>query len=150
MKEIKQLLKITHVLSAKYNRKFTLDGKLVGDIGEVLVKEKYGLNLYKENEHIHDGWERETERKVQIKSSFRGASTFPYGKEKMPDYIICIQILENGEFDELYNGPGVFLFENYVKNLKCKNKNFYSLSKGPLKRCNALVSSQDKIMKVSK
>lgn len=48
MKEIKQLLSITKLLKdnpLNHGRTFTLDGKLVGDIGEVLASEKYGLEL---------------------------------------------------------------------------------------------------------
>ena len=44
MQEIKQLIAITQSLKEKYkhhNKNFTLDGKLVGDIGEVLVAEHY-------------------------------------------------------------------------------------------------------------
>jgi len=37
MKEIKQLLEITQRLREQYKRGFTLDGKLVGDIGNVLT-----------------------------------------------------------------------------------------------------------------
>ncbi len=40
MKEIKQILAITKKLKVKYGRNFLLDGKLVGDIAEVLAKEK--------------------------------------------------------------------------------------------------------------
>ena len=70
MKEIKQLLEITKKLrdNPKYQgRKFSLDGKLVGDKGEVLVAEKYGIKLFPENDIIHDGEEIATGRKVQIK-----------------------------------------------------------------------------------
>ena len=43
MKEISQILAITQSLRDKYahlGKQFTLDGKLVGDIGEVLVAER--------------------------------------------------------------------------------------------------------------
>ena len=56
MKEIKQLLEITGRLKKQYGRNFTLDGRLVGDIGEVLTAEKYGLELLSENTHIHDAF----------------------------------------------------------------------------------------------
>ena len=52
MQEIQQLLAITKQLLDNPNcqgRKFSLDGKLVGDIGEVLAAEKYGLELLSEN-----------------------------------------------------------------------------------------------------
>lgn len=148
MEEIKELLRITKKLEKDYGRKFTLDGKLVGDIGEVLAKEKYGLELYPENAPLHDGEEISTGKKVQIKSSFKGQSTFPYGKLKMPDYFLSINIDQNGEIEELYNGPGQFLFDVYVSGLKSKNKNFYTLAGGRLKHFNKLVDPKDKIKTV--
>lgn len=57
MQEITELLKIINQLKVKFekhNRHFSLDGKLVGDIGEVLCAEQYGLELYPSNFPIYD------------------------------------------------------------------------------------------------
>lgn len=117
MKEIKQLLAITKALKEKYGKNFTLDGKLVGDIGEVLVAEKYGIKLYGENEPIYDGFEIATERK----SSFKNYSYFPYGE--VPDYFLSINISEEGEIEELFNGKGQFIVDNYITERKMKAYN---------------------------
>ncbi|WP_073552121.1 MULTISPECIES: DUF6998 domain-containing protein [Elizabethkingia] len=117
MEEIKELLSVINKLREKYvffNRKFSLDGKLVGDIGEVLCAEKYGLELFNENTSIYDAQEISTGRKVQIKSSFRKYCYFPYGEKRIPDYFLAVNILENGELEELYNGPGSFIYEKYI------------------------------------
>jgi len=148
MKEIKQLLEITSLLREKYKhhkKNFTLDGKLVGDIGEVLVSEKYGIELYSENAIIHDGREIATGREVQIKSSFKNYSYFPY--RDVPQYFLSVNILENGELEELFNGPGQYIVDNYIKayNLKAYNETFYTLSKGVLQKLNKMVSESDKI-----
>jgi len=145
MKEIKQLLKITDKLRKEYGRNFTLDGKLVGDIGEVLAKEKYGLILYDENEPIHDGKEIDTERKVQIKSSFKNYSYFPYAE--VPDYFLSLNITADGELEELFNGPGQYIVEHYIiaRNLTAYNKTYYTLSKGVLQKLNKKVPEEDKI-----
>jgi len=153
MKEINQLLKITQSLRDRYshlNKKFTLDGKLVGDIGEVLAAEKYGLTLYGENEPVYDGEEIATTRKVQIKSSFKNYSYFPYGKEKLPDYFLSINISEDGEIEELFNGPGQFIEDHYIikRGLKAYNKTYYTLSKGVLQKLNKEVPEKDKIKEV--
>lgn len=150
MQEIKELLAITKKLKEKYihlNKQFSLDGKLVGDIGEVLAAEKYGIELYPENTAIYDGFEIATTRKVQIKASFKNYSYFPYCPTKLPDYFLSINILENGEIEELYNGPGHFIVEHYIKarNLKHYKETFYTLSKGRLKELNKLVLEEDKI-----
>lgn len=150
MQEIKQLLAITQKLRAQYQRSFSLDGRLVGDIGEVLAAEKYGLELYGENTPIYDGFEKATGRKVQIKASFKNYSYFPFGADKIPNYFLSINILENGELEELYNGPGHFIVEHYIvaRNLKHYKETFYTLSKGKLKELNRLVPEEEKIKKI--
>lgn len=147
MQEIKQLLEITQKLRTQYKRSFTLDGRLVGDIGEVLAAKKYGLKLYSENNTIYDGEEITTGRKVQIKASFKNYSYFPYGETKLPDYFLSVNILENGELEELYNGPGHFIVEHYINkyNLKHYKESYYTLSKGRLRELNDLVPKEDKI-----
>jgi hypothetical protein len=150
MQEIKELLAITKKLKDKYihlNKQFSLDGKLVGDIGEVLVAEKYGIELYPENTAVYDGFEIKTGRKVQIKASFKSYSYFPYSANKLPDYFLSVNILENGELEELFNGPGSFLKEHYIdaRRLKHYKETFYTLSKGRLKELNSLVPNEEKI-----
>lgn len=145
MKEIKELLNITQNLKAKYGRSFTLDGRLVGDIGEVLAAEKYGLELYSENTPLHDGKEKTTGREVQIKSSFKGNSYFPCGE--VPAYFLSLNINESGELEELYNGPGQYVVDHYIiKNrLKPYKNHYYTLAKGVLKRLNEEVPKDMKI-----
>jgi len=145
MKEIKQLLAITKSLKEQYGRNFTLDGRLVGDIGEVLVAEKYGLELLPENTPIHDAKEISTGRLVQIKSSFKGYCYFPF--DAVPDYFISVKILPNGDLDELFNGTGQYIVDNYIKarNLKPYKNSYYTLSKGVLKKLNEKILELDKI-----
>lgn len=152
MQEIKQLLEITQKLRSQYQRSFSLDGKLVGDIGEILAAVKYGLELYSENTAVHDGFEKATGRKVQIKASFKNYSYFPFGEDKTPDYFLSINILENGELEELYNGPGSFIVERYIqkRNLKHYKETFYTLSKGILNELNKQVPLEDKIQAIKR
>jgi hypothetical protein len=150
MEEIKQLLAITQKLRDKYidlNKQFSLDGKLVGDIGEVLAAEKYGLKLMDENTEKHDAIELATGRMVQIKSSFKGYSYFPFGEEWIPDYFLSIIIDEEGEITELFNGPGQFIVEHYinVRKLKPYKSQYYTLSRGVLEELNQKVNENEKI-----
>lgn len=153
MQEIQQLLAITKKLRNNptyQGRKFSLDGKLVGDIGEVLAAEKYGLELLSENAYKHDAKEIATGRMVQIKASFINNSYFPFGEDKIPDHFLAINILENGELEELFNGPGKYVFEHYIikRNLKHYKETYYTLSKGVLKELNGSVDESEKIKKV--
>ena len=100
MEEIKQLLAITQKLRNGYKRSFPLDGRLVGDIGEVLAAAKYGLRLFSENVHVHDAEEIATGRKVQIKSSFNNYCYFPY--QNVPEFFLALNILDSGELEELF------------------------------------------------
>lgn len=148
MKEIQQLYTITQKLRERYkkwDKKFTLDGRLVGDIGEVLAAEKYGLNLYRENTEIYDGEEKATKRKVQIKASFKGYFQFP--NKKVPNYYLAVMIDDKGLLDEIFNGPGQFVMENYIKknNIKPYKDSYYTLSKRILKDLNKVVPEHEKI-----
>ena len=58
--KIKQLYKITNELEQTYpGRKFTVDGHLVGSIGEVIVAEHYGLSLLPNSTKTHDAVSKE-------------------------------------------------------------------------------------------
>ena len=152
MKEIKELYAITQKLRDKYkeyNKQFTLDGKLVGDIGEVLAAEKYGLKLLPENTEIHDAFViKDPNKKVQIKSSFKGHFLFPY--DHVPNYYICSIIDEEGNLHEIYNGTGQYVKDNYIiaNKLKGYKNSYYTLSKNILEGLNKKVPLNDKILKI--
>lgn len=153
MKEISEFLKICNNLKEKYShhkRSFTLDGKLVGDIGEVLAAEKYGLELLKENHRTHDAIELKTNRHIQIKASFKNNFYFPSLNKPIPDYFICINILENGEITEIYNGPGdLVAYELIRKKNKKEDSTGYTLNTNDLIKLNDTVPDNEKIKKVS-
>ncbi|WP_374542195.1 hypothetical protein [Flavobacterium sp.] len=132
MQEIQQLLAITSALKEKYkhyNKSFTLDGKLVGDIGEVLVAEQYGLTLYGDNTPVHDGFVTGDEnKKVQIKASFNKYFYFSKDLKNMPQYFIAIQLKEDGTFEEVYNGLGVLIYDKMLRHLSNERKHNYRLS----------------------
>ena len=55
--KIKELYKITNELERAYpGRKFTIEGHLVGSIGEVVVAERYGLKLLPNSTETHDAF----------------------------------------------------------------------------------------------
>ncbi len=68
MREIKQLLEITQQLRDQYKRGFPLDGRLVGDIGEVLAAEKYGLDLSSGTAAGYEGFVIGPGRNVQVQA----------------------------------------------------------------------------------
>lgn len=151
MKEIKELLKITGSLRNQYagdGRTFTLDGKLVGDIGEVLAKEKYDIELLPTTTPIHDAIENGTGRKVQIKATFKGGTYFPTDPAIQPEFFLSVIINEEGELEEQYNGPTAYLVKNYIEISPLQGHNGeYQLAKGKLQALNQKVPIELKIRK---
>lgn len=100
---IRQLYQLVSQLEESFpGRKFTLDGHIVGSIGEVLAEHYYGLKLKPASEPIHDA-ETSDGRCVQIKAT-QGNKKVAMREE--PDYLIVLKIQRDGTFTEVYNGPG--------------------------------------------
>jgi len=89
-------------------KEFTIDGRLVGDIGEALVQRDYEVQLY---DKLVEGYDGETPdgRLVQIKATFKDSLTFT----KTPDYYVGIKINEDGTYTEIFNGPGKVIEDRY-------------------------------------
>ncbi len=92
-------------LNAEYDRHFTLDGHLVGSIGEVLASYYYGIKLATASHKKHDGIVDGKE--VQIKITQRNAVVI----KDEPDYLLVLHLDKDGEIYEVYNGPGSIAFE---------------------------------------
>ncbi len=103
------MLAIVERLCAAYpHKKFTLDGRLVGDIGEILVEEAYELKLFPDMKKHHDG-ETSDGRLVQIKATMKGHLTFP--ADHIPNYYLGVKVEADGTFVEVFNGPGAVAWE---------------------------------------
>jgi hypothetical protein len=137
-------LKIVKALQGAYPKKnFTLDGRLVGDLGEILVEEDYDLELYEGLEKHHDA-ETPDGRKVQIKTTMKDSLTFPV--DHIPDYYIGIKLHSDGSYDEIFNGPGEIAWEA-VKNRKPTKTNLHSVTLSALRKLNTKVPDGDRIPK---
>jgi hypothetical protein len=146
--EIKKLFVIIGKLQNKYkNRKFTLDGRLVGDIGEVIVERDYNVILFENMEKIHDGYSGD--KKVQIKATFKDSLTFPDNENKIPEYYIGIKINNDGTYEEIYNGPGINIW-NMVKNRSHTPNSLHSININTLRNENKKISNNEKIKKKKK
>ena len=109
--KIKELYKITNELERSYpGRKFTIDGHLVGSIGEVIVAEHYGLKLLPNSTETHDAVSAEG-KYIQIKAT--QINRIAISSE--PDYLIVIKLFSDGTWEEVYNGPGKLVWENAGK-----------------------------------
>ena len=99
---VRELYDIVRKLEQAFpGRRFTLDGHLVGSIGEVIAAERYGLELFKASAEGHDGVAPDG-RAVQVKATQRGS----IGLRSEPEHLIVLRIGPTGDVNEVYNGPG--------------------------------------------
>lgn len=91
------------------HRKFTIDGRLVGDIGEVIAALEYDLELDKVSQPIHDATTPDG-RNVQIKATFKESLTFSF----VPDYYLGFRLFPDGSYEEIFNGPGKDIYDHWA------------------------------------
>lgn len=82
-------------------RRFTLDGHMVGSIGEVWAKWLYGVELLPTSTPCHDAKTADG-LLVQVKAT-QGKSVSLYSE---PHHLIVLKLLRDGTAEEVYNGPG--------------------------------------------
>lgn len=142
--ELKKLISITKSLKKKYDRNFPLDGRLVGDIGEILVQKQFLVDLLPENYHCYDAVEIGTKRQLQIKASFKYNFSYPY--KFNPDYYMAVHVNEDATLEVIYNGKGKTV-KDYIDLIKKKacNNTWYPLSKNVLTELNKKVKKSDRI-----
>lgn len=139
--KVHSLIKIVRDLEKAFpGRHFTLDGHLLGSIGEVLAVYYYGVDLYEASTPKHDGCV--DGKNVQIKITQR--DTVLLSDE--PDYLIVLYLNDNGAVFEVYNGPGKLAWDS-VEN---KDKRGYKhLRVNKLMELDAEVKDADRIPQVS-
>ncbi|OHD54550.1 MAG: hypothetical protein A2Y33_05095 [Spirochaetes bacterium GWF1_51_8] len=152
-KNIQELLSIIEKLKNEFNtgrdkeyiRNFTLDGKLVGDIGEVLAEEHYRISLLPASEEQYDA-ETEFGKKVQIKTTMKNNLNFP--RDNVPELYLGIKVSTEGEnigdIIEIFNGPGK-LIRDKLTNRKTPNERFYTITITRLAEWNKEVQKEEKV-----
>lgn len=144
---IRQLRHIVKQLQEAYPKKnFTLDGRLVGDLGEILAKLEYDIELNDGLQKHHDA-KASDGRLVQVKATMQNSLTFP--GDHVPDYYLGVRIEHDGTLTEIFNGPGSVAYEA-VKNRQPTKTNLHTVNINTLRRLNEEVRSKDKIPRRSK
>lgn len=101
-KKILELYSIVNDLETAYpGRRFTLDGHLIGSIGEVVAAEAFELNLLPNGTPEHDATTCDG-RLVQIKATQRNRVAL----SSCPEYLLVLRFNEAGSWEVVYNGPG--------------------------------------------
>lgn len=107
MEHVRRLLDGVNALETMFpGRHFTLDGHLVGSLGEVAGAYYYGIELFPPSTERHDG--KVGDRNVQIKIT--QTDNVLVGEE--PDFLIVLYLAKTGNIYEVYNGPGVIPWES--------------------------------------
>lgn len=143
---IRELYRIVGKLEETFReeeRHFTIDGHLLGSMGEVYAAKAYGVRLFRSSEKTHDGIAADG-RMVQIKTTQRAS----IGLGSMPDCLIVLHVTESGEFIETYNGPGDTVW-NLVKDRKMPKNGQYQISLSKLSMLNTEVKPEDRICPIS-
>jgi hypothetical protein len=99
---------IARLKKAFPNREFTIDGRLVGDIGEVIAALEYDVALHEVSQPDHDAVTANG-RSLQIKATFKDSLTF----KTIPDYYLGFRLFPDGQYEEVFNGPGRVIYERY-------------------------------------
>ncbi|MNG10465.1 hypothetical protein D3C84_939360 [compost metagenome] len=141
---LKGLFSAVSMLQEAYPGKpFTPDGRLVGDIGEVVASLAYGLTLNEGLTKHHDAV-TDDGRNVQIKTTFGTSLTFPV--HHVPDYYLGIRMNRDGTFEEIYNGPG-HLIQTELSGRKATKTGLHGGLMAMLKRINQNVPDSERIPK---
>jgi hypothetical protein len=137
---IERLLAIIAEMQLDFpNKRFTLDGRLVGDIGEIAAAELYAIKLAEGQAQLHDATTIDG-RRVQIKVTMKEALGFG----NVPDYYLGLRISPAGDIDEIFNGPGSVIWEA-IKHRKRPKNYLFALPIGFLRRLNENVADIDRV-----
>lgn len=90
------------------NKQFTIDGRLVGDLGEMFAAVYYDVIIDPVQQADHDG-ETSDGSRVQVKATFKDSLTF----KRRPELYLGIKLYEDGRFEEIYNGPPDLICAEY-------------------------------------
>lgn len=124
-------------------RHFTPDGHMVGSIGECLVADAYGLELMNASNKGYDALSP-SGLQVEIKATQAKSVAFRI----QPEHTIAIKILPNGTFEEIFNGPGNLVWQQFDGKPLPSNGQ-YQISLNKLKELNTQVDKSQRILRVT-
>ena len=144
-KSVKELITITKKLHKEYpSKKFTLDGRLVGDIGEIAAEKTYDIKLFdKQQKHYDAILLRDKNKKVQIKTTMKHSLIFP--TNNIPQYYLGLKINEDGNIETIFNGLASIIKKYLDKNRKKTKSGLYSISNKKLVELNNQVKEKDRL-----
>ena len=141
---VKQIYSTVNELELMFpGRHFTPDGHLVGSLGECLVADAYDLKLLPASNKGYDAITKDG-LKVEIKATQSKSVSF----RNEPEHAIIIKIMPDGTFEEIYNGLGSLVWEQFLNKKQPSNGQF-QISITKLKALNGIVSDHDRVPKIN-
>ncbi|MBS4154925.1 MULTISPECIES: DUF6998 domain-containing protein [Cobetia] len=120
-------------------RHFTPDGHMVGSLGECLVANAYDLELLTASNKGYDAIAK-CGTKIEIKATQAKSVAF----RSEPEHAIVIKILPDGSFEEIYNGPGSLVWQQFSEK-KLPSNGQFQISLAKLKVMNKSVRFEERI-----
>ena len=106
---IKDLYRSVEKMSSAFpQRKFTPDGRMIGDIGEAIASLKFGVVLDEKSQKDWDGYridKKGNKRMVQIKTTQK-VETYLKKPPRDGDLLV-FKIKRDGEYELCYDGPAL-------------------------------------------
>jgi hypothetical protein len=123
-------------------RKFTLDGHLVGSVGEVVAAYMFDLDLNAASTMAHDATTHDG-KNVEIKLTQRSSVSIRHE----PDHLIAMHRPKGGPIRVVFNGPGLLAWQN-AGSMQSNGQRSISLVR--LARLDSEVSDQDRLDAIRK
>jgi hypothetical protein len=137
---VKQLYVTVQELESMFSgRHFTPDGHMVGSLGECLVADAYGLELKTASTKGYDAV-TSSGREVEIKATQSRSVAF----RSEPKHAIIIKIFPDGTFEEIYNGPGALVWEQF-KGKAIPSNGQFQISLTKLRKLNESVPPVERV-----
>ena len=140
---VKQLYSTVNELEAMFpGRHFTPDGHMVGSLGECLVADAYDLELMTASNKGFDAVTPEG-LEVEIKATQSKSVAFRH----RPQHAIVIKINRDGSFEEVFNGPGSIVWQQF-DGKKVPSNGQFQISITKLAQLNIDVFEENRILRV--
>jgi hypothetical protein len=140
---IKQLYSTVAELEEMFpGRHFTPDGHMVGSIGECLVSDAYGLILETAS---NKGFDAVTGSGKQVEIKATQSKSVAFRSE--PEHTIVIKILSSGAFEEIYNGPGLLVWQQFAGK-KIPTNGQYQISISKLRKLNESIDIKNRVSRI--
>ncbi len=102
----------TIAAASGWNHQFTLDGRFVGDLGELIAAQFFAIKLHPRQSPCDDGTCAVGLQTLRVQVKCRRKST-GIDIHWQPELLLVLEIDEKWEnWDTVYNGPGAFLSQS--------------------------------------